>query len=221
MLLDRAERVQRNQVRAILQNRPQGDLAADGDSAPSAETFDAPETRGPDIVEDSLEASHSAPIQAQMGEAQLPDSGPRQESQGHRLPEPVQAKMEAAFGTSFSEVRIHEDGSAGIIGAPAYTQGDDIHFARGKYQPASVSGQEVKERIEAAPAPESAPLPDPPVDVVTKEPPQLLPTEAAVTAVNTEQLPVRSHLRGWMLKPQTSLPTCCVTSRTFRDGNWR
>jgi hypothetical protein len=62
---------------------------------------------------------------------------------GAAMPEAVRGKMEAAFGTDFSSVRIHEGPNAGAVGALAYTQGTDIHFAPGQYQPGSQHGQEL------------------------------------------------------------------------------
>ena len=60
---------------------------------------------------------------------------------GKPLPVGVQRKMEKSFGSSFSDVRIHEGAQAKAVGALAYTQGSHIHFAPGQYQPDSASGQ--------------------------------------------------------------------------------
>ena len=60
---------------------------------------------------------------------------------GSALPPPVQKKMEAAFGSNFSDVRIHETTKAESIGAAAYTQGTNIYFAPGQYDPSSLGGQ--------------------------------------------------------------------------------
>jgi hypothetical protein len=61
-----------------------------------------------------------------------------------QLPEEVQAKMENSFGQDFSGVSIHKDSvSAKDINAKAYTQGTDIHFAPGEYNPNSKEGQEL------------------------------------------------------------------------------
>ena len=60
---------------------------------------------------------------------------------GRAMPEDVQAKMESAFGADFSAVRIHQGPRSQALGAQAYTQGTDIHFAPGEYQPSSQSGQ--------------------------------------------------------------------------------
>jgi hypothetical protein len=51
--------------------------------------------------------------------------------------------MERSFGADFSSVRVHEGNQAGQMGALAYTQGTDIYFAPGQYQPNSQSGQEL------------------------------------------------------------------------------
>ncbi|MDJ0842482.1 MAG: DUF4157 domain-containing protein [Acidobacteriota bacterium] len=60
---------------------------------------------------------------------------------GRSLDDDVRGKMEHAFGQSFSDVRVHEGEAAPSIGATAYTQGADIHFAPGKYQPGTPQGQ--------------------------------------------------------------------------------
>ncbi|MCG8418012.1 MAG: DUF4157 domain-containing protein [Proteobacteria bacterium] len=51
--------------------------------------------------------------------------------------------MEGALGMDFSAVRVHEGEQATAIGALAYTQGTNIHFAPGHYQPSTRSGQEL------------------------------------------------------------------------------
>ncbi|MCY1081843.1 eCIS core domain-containing protein [Archangium lansingense] len=66
---------------------------------------------------------------------------PAMGKKGRPLPEPVRAKMETAFGHDFAQVRVHEDGNAAALGATAYTRGHDLHFAPGRYQPGTQSGQ--------------------------------------------------------------------------------
>jgi hypothetical protein len=51
--------------------------------------------------------------------------------------------MERALGHDFSRVRVHEGGHAESLGAIAYTRGTDLHFAPGRYSPATRSGQEL------------------------------------------------------------------------------
>jgi hypothetical protein len=51
--------------------------------------------------------------------------------------------MDALFGTSFADVRIHVGGEAQAIGAVAFTQGSHIHFAPGAYDPSTPRGHEV------------------------------------------------------------------------------
>lgn len=67
------------------------------------------------------------------------DLGPQ--GAGEPLHQAVRQKMERAFGQDFSDVRIHQGPRAAALGALAYTQGTDIHFAPGQYQPESSAGQ--------------------------------------------------------------------------------
>lgn len=60
---------------------------------------------------------------------------------GRPLPEAVQRKMETVFGADFSKVRIHTGNEATAIGALAFTQGSDIYFTHGQYNPDSPHGQ--------------------------------------------------------------------------------
>jgi hypothetical protein len=66
-------------------------------------------------------------------------------SPGHPLDASTRAFMEPRFGHDFSQVRVHTDSRAGdsarAINAHAYTSGNDIAFAPGKYQPDSHSGR--------------------------------------------------------------------------------
>src|SRR3954471_5499570 len=60
---------------------------------------------------------------------------------GSAMPAPLRHQMEGAFGADFSSVRIHEGEQAPRLGALAYAQGHDVHFAPGQYQPETQSGQ--------------------------------------------------------------------------------
>lgn len=60
------------------------------------------------------------------------------------LPEDFQAKMEHSFGEDFSDVEIHENSNdARELNARAYTQGNQIHFKTGEFNPQSQKGQEL------------------------------------------------------------------------------
>jgi hypothetical protein len=67
----------------------------------------------------------------------------RQKSGGLPLPNDVRAKMETAFGTDFSDVRVHIGREASSLGAIAYTWGSNIHFAPGQYNPYTLQGQKL------------------------------------------------------------------------------
>lgn len=71
------------------------------------------------------------------------DPAPAATGSGKALPADVRAKMEGSFGADFSAVRIHEGPHVLAMGARAYAQANDLHFAPGEYQPDSTSGQEL------------------------------------------------------------------------------
>lgn len=64
---------------------------------------------------------------------------------GNKMPEGTLQKMESSFNRDFSQVRIH-DNSAAVqmsrdLNAQAFTQGNDIYFNAGKFDPHSRTGQ--------------------------------------------------------------------------------
>lgn len=85
------------------------------------------------------------PVQTKLDTTPTPQQKPVQTSTGGgKLPTEVQGKMEHAMGADFSQVNIHENSAeASNIGAKAYTQGNDIHFAPGEFSPNSQQGQEL------------------------------------------------------------------------------
>jgi hypothetical protein len=64
-------------------------------------------------------------------------------SGGKPLPDAVRGKMEAALGANFSNVRVHVGPQAERIGAIAFTMGNEIYFAQGRYRPDTLEGQEL------------------------------------------------------------------------------
>lgn len=69
----------------------------------------------------------------------------RQRGKGSALPPQTRAEMETAFGTDFSGVRVHTDHEAAQmnqeLGALAFTQGQDVFFDEGKFEPDARSGK--------------------------------------------------------------------------------
>ncbi len=60
---------------------------------------------------------------------------------GRALPDDLRARMEASFETSFADVRLFQGERADAMGARAFAQGSELHFAPGEYDPASTAGQ--------------------------------------------------------------------------------
>lgn len=75
--------------------------------------------------------------------AERPRAGTPEDGPGRPLPEPLKSEMEAAFSTDLSPVRVHEGYQAPLLGALAYTRGEEIHFARGLYDTSSSRGREL------------------------------------------------------------------------------
>lgn len=66
---------------------------------------------------------------------------------GHGMDHGTRARMEAAFGADFSDVRIHTDAKSDSLNrslaARAFTTGRDVFFRHGEYSPGSSSGREL------------------------------------------------------------------------------
>jgi hypothetical protein len=66
---------------------------------------------------------------------------------GRRLEADVQRRMQSAFKTDFSAVRVHDDETSATlnrtISARAFTTGNDIFFGKGQYAPHTPQGERV------------------------------------------------------------------------------
>ncbi|QQS39735.1 MAG: DUF4157 domain-containing protein [Acidobacteriota bacterium] len=69
------------------------------------------------------------------------------ENSGSAIPNPLKHLLETSFGRDLSDVKVHADANAhrmtSLLGADAFTHGNDIVFGAGKYDPASKRGQEL------------------------------------------------------------------------------
>ena len=84
-------------------------------------------------------------VQAKMEGKQPPQFKLDASSKGaENTQQSVQSEVGSAFGADFSDVNIHENsGKASDVGALAFTQGNDVHFAPGQFQPESKAGKEL------------------------------------------------------------------------------
>ncbi|HEX7840905.1 MAG TPA: DUF4157 domain-containing protein, partial [Kofleriaceae bacterium] len=83
------------------------------------------------------------PVQPKIAPVERDRAPAPPQGSGQPLSGDVRSRMDRLFGTDFSAVRVHEGPEAPAIGAAAYTQGSDIHFAPGQYDPTSPRGQEL------------------------------------------------------------------------------
>lgn len=109
--------------------------------APQVQTAVSPEGP-PDEEVQRREAGHVPQRPAHEEGPELPPAG---SGEGRPLPDVVRGEVEAAFGVSFSPVRIHTGESAAAmsddLGANAFTHGRDIYFARGRFAPETREGR--------------------------------------------------------------------------------
>lgn len=69
---------------------------------------------------------------------------PAQSKTSGGMPPGLQTKMENTFQADFSDVTVHSNSSkAPSVGALAYTQGTDIHFAPGQFNPGTGTGRQL------------------------------------------------------------------------------
>jgi hypothetical protein len=99
----------------------------------------------------------STPLRRSAGSAHDPLGGAavdadteralRTPSGGTRLDDAVRGSMESAFGTDFSDVRVHTGSEASTLShsmqATAFTHGSNIYFSQGTYNPNSDSGKQL------------------------------------------------------------------------------
>ena len=84
------------------------------------------------------------PFQFKRANTKAGHSNGSDSSSRGQLPEGVQNKMESTLGADFSGVNIRTNSSrAKNMGALAFTEGNNVHFAPGQYKPDSKSGQEL------------------------------------------------------------------------------
>lgn len=83
--------------------------------------------------------------QAQIDEDELLQEKPVQKMENATgMPDGLKTKMDSAFNTDFSGVKIHSNSDkATNVGALAYTQGTDIHFGPGQFKPDTSKGREL------------------------------------------------------------------------------
>ncbi len=135
--LSRAERFGHNLSKMPVPTSPQPLAALQTKVPASGGANQAIQRAEPD---DELQMKSASP--AQLSTQSQPLQRKTSTGSNHAMPEPVRAKMEKSFGTNFSDVSIHtESAQAKNLGALAYAQGSQIHFAPGQYNPNSTSGQ--------------------------------------------------------------------------------
>jgi hypothetical protein len=113
-----------------------------GGGASGAETTVAGKPAGP---QESLQAATTG---AAAGAATMPTSAHKAGEPGHRSAEEwpgaqgeaTRRTMESHFGQDFSGVRVHVDSERAGGSVEALAEGNEVHFAPGRYQPGTTGG---------------------------------------------------------------------------------
>lgn len=63
--------------------------------------------------------------------------------QPKELPQDLRHRMETSFGADLSAVRVHESHAPTMLGVNAFTKGNDLFFAPGKYAPHTPEGEQM------------------------------------------------------------------------------
>lgn len=92
----------------------------------------------------STEQSDQQQIKGRSGAADPQQRLKAQAGLGPAIPGPLRSKLEGQFGQDLSAVRLHTDTEADALArdyrAEAFTVGNDIYFASGRYQPDTPAG---------------------------------------------------------------------------------
>lgn len=90
------------------------------------------------------EADRAAEVHGAGAETSWGSAGGSAPGGGRPLPGPVRSYLEPRFRHDFARVRIHDDDRAArmsrALGAAAFTFGDDVFFARGRFSPGDRAG---------------------------------------------------------------------------------
>ncbi len=112
-------------------------------SAPSSQTAGGKPIQRQQAAGRDRKSSHPTHPKDSFGGARVQGDGGIPGVSGRPLDDDLRLKMETAFETDLSDVRVHEDPTADEIDAIAYTRGRRIHFAPGAFRPNSAAGQEI------------------------------------------------------------------------------
>lgn len=124
-----------------IQAKPEQSSSQQTENSEGKEKPEKPKKAGYTLANISINPPQKSP-QSTL-QRQLTLCEPENKHEQRTIPKDVQAKMEKAFNTDFSQVKIQQGNQASSIGALAYTQGNNIYFAQGQYQPNTQAGQKL------------------------------------------------------------------------------
>lgn len=113
-----------------------------GNATPAVGSNHAPTAQQQAIHNSPYQAAQRKTIANCFGPAMTEPAQKKENKTG--MSDTVKEGMETSFNTDFSDVRVHAGSSkAPEVGALAYTQGSDIHFAPGQFSQDSSAGKQL------------------------------------------------------------------------------
>lgn len=133
---------------------------------------------------------------------------------GTGLDKKTKGEMESGFGADFSNVKIHTDSNAvnmsQELGAQAFTNGNDVYFNEGKYNPDSKEGKhllahELTHTVQQTGMVQKSAMEDHPENLQNPEDPFFKGNPPLEKANDNEMLITSGHKGGYVAEIQTGL----------------
>ncbi|MFY7672192.1 eCIS core domain-containing protein [Tenacibaculum sp. MEBiC06402] len=145
ILQKQEEEIQQKEEEDVQTKKESTETSLGGDIIQQQAEEDIQEKEDEDIQEKEDEEVQQLQMSGGDNNSSLENNLSNSKGGGNPLPSNTQNEMESGFGADFSGVRVHNDNNAvqmnQELGSQAFTNGNDIYFNEGKYNPESDSGK--------------------------------------------------------------------------------
>ncbi|TCP24048.1 DNA/RNA non-specific endonuclease [Tenacibaculum skagerrakense] len=145
ILQKQEEEIQQKEDEEVQTKKESTETSLGGDIIQQQAEEDIQEKEDEDIQEKEDEEVQQLQMSGGDNNSSLENNLSSSKGGGNPLPSNTQNEMESGFGADFSGVRVHNDNNAvqmnQELGSQAFTNGNDIYFNEGKYNPESDSGK--------------------------------------------------------------------------------
>ena len=145
ILQKQEEEIQQKEEEEVQTKKESTETSLGGDIIQQQAEEDIQEKEDEEIQEKEDEEVQQLQMSGGDNNSSLENNLSNSKGGGNPLPSNTQNEMESGFGADFSRVRVHNDNNAvqmnQELGSQAFTNGNDIYFNEGKYNPESDSGK--------------------------------------------------------------------------------